>query len=68
VRHNSKNEDIEALRAIAVALVVLCHAGELFRPPGILNALLHYVDYWGGVDIFFCVSGFVIAGSLLRKD
>lgn len=68
MRHHSKNEDIEALRAIAVALVVLCHAGELFRPPGALNALLRYVDYWGGVDIFFCVSGFVIAGSLLRKD
>ena len=63
-----KNEDIEALRAIAVGLVLLCHLGELLKSHahGTVNSLLRFTDYWGGVDIFFCVSGFVIAGSMLR--
>jgi peptidoglycan/LPS O-acetylase OafA/YrhL len=65
---SAKNEDIEALRAIAVGLVVLCHLGQLLKAPGTLHSLLRYTDYWGGVDIFFCVSGFVITGSLLRRD
>jgi peptidoglycan/LPS O-acetylase OafA/YrhL len=51
-----------------VGLVVLCHLGQLLKSPGTLNSLLRFTDYWGGVDIFFCVSGFVITGSLLRRD
>jgi peptidoglycan/LPS O-acetylase OafA/YrhL len=62
----SKNEDIEALRAIAVLLAVSCHLGDLFNPPGTHHSLFRFTDFWGGVDIFFCVSGFVITGSLLR--
>jgi len=62
-----KNEDIEALRAIAVGLVLLCHSGELFKTPGTHYSLFRFLDFWGGVDIFFCVSGFVITASLLRR-
>jgi peptidoglycan/LPS O-acetylase OafA/YrhL len=61
-----KNQDIEALRAIAIGLVLICHLGELLKPRGTLSPLFRFTDYWGGVDIFFCVSGFVIAGTLLR--
>jgi peptidoglycan/LPS O-acetylase OafA/YrhL len=61
-----KNADIEALRAIAVALVLVGHLGALLKAPGTLHSMLRFFDYWGGVDIFFAVSGFVIAGSLLR--
>jgi peptidoglycan/LPS O-acetylase OafA/YrhL len=48
--------DIQGLRAIAVLLVVLYHAGV----PGIRGG---YV----GVDVFFVISGFLITGQLLRE-
>jgi peptidoglycan/LPS O-acetylase OafA/YrhL len=48
--------DVEGLRAIAVALVVLYHANV----PGLTGG---YV----GVDVFFVISGFVITGLLLRE-
>ncbi|MFN8169860.1 MAG: acyltransferase family protein [Candidatus Nanopelagicales bacterium] len=48
--------DIQGLRAIAVTLVVLYHAGV----PGITGG---YV----GVDVFFVISGFLITGHLVRE-
>ncbi len=48
--------DVEGLRAVAVLLVVLYHAGV----PGITGG---YV----GVDVFFVISGFLITGLLLRE-
>jgi peptidoglycan/LPS O-acetylase OafA/YrhL len=48
--------DIQAVRALAVALVVLYHANV----PGVHGGFL-------GVDVFFVVSGFVITNVLLRE-
>ena len=48
--------DIQGLRALAVLLVVLYHAGLHGLSGG-------YV----GVDVFFVISGFVITGLLLRE-
>ena len=48
--------DIQALRALAVLLVVLYHAAI----PGIHGGFF-------GVDVFFVVSGFVITNVLLRE-
>ncbi len=49
--------DVEGLRAVAIALVVLFHAGL----PGISGGFV-------GVDVFFVISGFVITGVLLRDQ
>ena len=48
-------DDIQGLRAIAVLIVVLNHAGVGFMEGG-------YV----GVDVFFVLSGFLITGVLLQ--
>jgi peptidoglycan/LPS O-acetylase OafA/YrhL len=56
-RRTEFRPDIQALRALAVVLVVLYHAGI----PGVHGGFF-------GVDIFFVVSGFVITGVLLREE
>jgi peptidoglycan/LPS O-acetylase OafA/YrhL len=48
--------DVQGLRAVAVTLVVLCHAGVPLTAGG-------YV----GVDVFFVISAFLITGWLLGR-
>ncbi len=48
--------DVEGLRAVAVALVVLYHA----HVPGVSGGFV-------GVDVFFVISGFLITGLLVRE-
>ncbi len=48
--------DIQGLRAIAVLLVIAAHAGVPFLPGGFV-----------GVDVFFVISGYLIAGLLYRE-
>ena len=55
-RRDQRRPEIQALRAIAVAWVIVFHAWPHVLPGG-------YV----GVDVFFVISGFLITGQLLRE-
>ncbi|MCK0118290.1 peptidoglycan/LPS O-acetylase OafA/YrhL [Isoptericola sp. CG 20/1183] len=48
--------DIEGMRAIAIGLVLIYHAGVRQLPGGFV-----------GVDVFFVISGFLITGLLIRE-
>lgn len=62
-------EDIELLRGFAVLLVVVHHAQSNligWTTPA-LTRFYSYFGGWVGVDLFFAVSGFVIARSLVPR-
>jgi len=48
--------DIEGLRAVAIGLVLIYHAGVRWVPGGFV-----------GVDVFFVISGFLITSLLVRE-
>lgn len=67
-RRGGRIGDIEVLRGIAILLVLAMHlnVGLLTWSPQVLRHITaHYVNFWPGVDLFFVVSGFVIARSLV---
>ncbi|MBB2992514.1 peptidoglycan/LPS O-acetylase OafA/YrhL [Mycolicibacterium iranicum] len=55
--HRDRRPDIQGLRAVAVLVVILDHAGV----PGFAGGFV-------GVDVFFVISGYVITRMLLRKS
>ncbi len=61
---------VDGLRAVAALVVVLPHAWVLFRDvaarPGAASDAVQFLRVWGplGVQVFFVLSGFVIAYSL----
>lgn len=68
-RSRTRNRDIECLRAVAVLGVAFHHAQDNLFHPGIawMARLSAHAQFWTGVDLFFAISGFVIARSLLPQ-
>ncbi len=67
-REKHRIGDIECLRGVAVAMVVFYHAhgGLLSWPMKMWDHIdAYYFETWPGVDLFFAISGFVIARTLL---
>ena len=59
--------ELDGVRSIAILLILFCH----FWPSvGYLSPFYHFFrESWFGVDLFFVLSGFLIAGILLEaKD
>ena len=54
--HAPYRADVDGLRAVAVVAVLLYHLDNEWLPGGAL-----------GVDVFFVISGYVVAGSLLSN-
>src|SRR5688572_29050480 len=53
---SARRLDIEGLRAVAILLVLVYHAGVPWLTGGFI-----------GVDVFFVISGFLITGLLVRE-
>ncbi len=66
---NRRIADIELLRGIAILFVLFEHTRfNLFGQPGPwLDYAYQYFGGWTGVDLFFAISGFVIARDLVPK-
>jgi peptidoglycan/LPS O-acetylase OafA/YrhL len=61
-------DDLEILRALAVLFTMFEHVQYLL-PPGneFLKRIQTHFSFWTGVDLFFAISGFVIARDLIGK-
>lgn len=63
--------ELDGLRGLAIAMVLLFHYGHGFwvvEPGSVLAyALVPLRIMWAGVDLFFVLSGFLICGILIRE-
>jgi peptidoglycan/LPS O-acetylase OafA/YrhL len=69
VMQSARLPEIEVLRAVAVSMVLVEHLpiNLVFWQSYIGNKILLHSGLWDGVDLFFAISGFVIARSLLPR-
>jgi peptidoglycan/LPS O-acetylase OafA/YrhL len=63
-KSGSRINDIEVLRAVAILMTLVGHTAELLYYGGPVITW-SAVSLWGGVDLFFCISGFVITRTLI---
>ncbi|EHP41910.1 acyltransferase [Cupriavidus basilensis OR16] len=62
-----KNEEIEALRGLAIVAVVVSHMGNLLYWNRAFGEVMHSLNLAAGVDLFFCISGYVITTAFYAK-
>jgi peptidoglycan/LPS O-acetylase OafA/YrhL len=63
--------ELDGIRGLAIVGVLFSHGAGLsglFQDPSLTSKLFRYcmVPLWGGVDLFFALSGFLITGILLK--
>ncbi|MFM0224447.1 acyltransferase family protein [Paraburkholderia dipogonis] len=62
----TKNIDLEALRSIGILFVLYPHSHNIFPwKVDYVSRLSPVFFTWTGVDLFFCVSGYIITRSVL---
>lgn len=63
------NFDIEMLRGIAIIMVLFQHYPSLYfwSDHKTFNWLSQYLAFWSGVDLFFCISGFVVGKTVIKR-
>lgn len=66
MRVERHNVDIDALRGIAIILVVSYHMAAVGYIPSVISAILADFNGSFGVDLFFLVSGYLVSASLMR--
>lgn len=66
---NHRIKDIELLRGIAVLFVLFEHTrfNLIGQPREVLDYVYRHFGFWTGVDLFFAISGFVIARDLIPR-
>ncbi|WP_426204787.1 acyltransferase family protein [Pseudomonas sp. TWP3-1] len=63
---SSKNKEIEYLRGVAILMTVLAHSALLLPfHSAFFEKLFNVYSPWSGVDLFFCISGFVVSKAYL---
>lgn len=63
-----KNNDIECLRGISITLVLIEHIKANFHAHALDVFSSNFMSFWGGNDIFFAISGYVISLSLFKQQ
>lgn len=66
---SGRNLEIECLRAIAILFTLFHHIPVylFIQPTQYLVKIYSHFTFWGGVDLFFVISGFVIMKSFSRQ-
>jgi len=62
------NQDIQFLRAVAILFTLFQHMEYLlYWGEPRYQSVFRVFGFWSGVDLFFCISGFVIMRSMLAQ-
>lgn len=63
-----KLADVEVLRAMAILFTLIAHYRFSYpEDPSWVVTLDQHAHFWGGVDLFFVISGFVICKNLIPQ-
>lgn len=65
---NKKNLEIEYLRAIAIGMTLLSHLPILLPfHMNFFNSFFALYMPWSGVDLFFCISGYIVSKAYVES-